>query len=495
MDANELLTSEILSNAEIIAAIYQIVKDAGITATKHVINDRQHHKLDILIPHVPGSNRMTTHPAYTTKYTMLYDPQHLTVVGGAALNLYDYKLKDVHTGRQFYQQSDYNKKKTADIDINWWPMVSTDSVIPISTSHAIAYLVKHFVHELEVAFQRNTDYLLDAILPYLNGVSMDDTLQIIVDYKHTRPAGVYNITIAFAIKGKILKICDINVHDGGSGQRYDREGREITDLRPMTEDPTYCIPIPHHPQSITILTIGEYTVAVPNLISVVDQQLFAFSNLVRAKQQRAFVSYKRAVCIKRALMRFQLQDIQGPNYQQLMDIFGTRDRMTLLHAMETIEEMIAQCIEKQVEPIRALCVERKQENCPDDMVEDLYRYVQRIEKRKNQELEQLKRQILEPLEKIHQQAYTERWKKETIIRFKQEFLFRVMKKIERIKEEITNETNIDTLRTYSNTRAFSELIQLNNMMKDIIQRRNEYRNNINKERQEYLRRHAVKLHH
>jgi hypothetical protein len=492
MDANELLTSEILSNADIIATIYQIVKDAGMTAANTVRASGNENKLCVLIPNVPDSNRMTTQCANTTKYTAVYDANHLTIVGGAALNLYDYKLKELKARRQLRELKEYIKRKTADIDINWWPVVSTNNMIPTSASRGIADLVDNFVRELQLAFYRNTDYLLDAILPYLNGVSLADTLQIIVDYKHTRPAGVYNINIVFAIKRKTLKICDINVHDGGAGQRYDREGREITDLRSMIEDPTYCFPYPNHPRSISFLSIGEYYVAVPNLVSLVDQQLFAFSNLARAKQVKALVNYKRVIFIKRVLMSFQLQDVRSPNYQELMDIFGTNNPLVLLNALETMEELTMRCVNKHVEQIQALCMERKQENSPDEIVEDLCRHIRKIQNKKKEELEQIKRHVLEPLEKIHQQADAERWKMPSTIPFKKEFIA-LMKDIERIREEIEKETNIDMLRSYNNTRAFSELIQFTNTMKNIVHRRNEYRGKINKERQEYARRHTAKL--
>lgn len=443
---NERLASEILSDATFIANIYTIIKDAGIIAAYQLENTPQRNKSCVLMPNEPGVNRSTP-CANTTKFSIQYDANSLTIVGGAALNLYDYKLKDLKTRRALRELQEYIKKKTSDIDINWWPKPlynNKSDMIPISTSPAIIELVDNFVRELQASFDRHRDYLLRAILPHIKGGNAKDTLQIYVNKRHTRMAGVFNISIIFVIKDRSLKICDINVHDGGSGQLYDREGSIIADLRPMTEDPTYCEPLPGKARSVMYLRIQDTDVAVPNLVSLVDQQLFAFDNLVRnpkeAATQKALVAARRMEFIKQTLLSFQLHDPNNrANYKELFEVFGTNNKEIVPHMIQ------------QIDHLRGTSMQR------------------------------IKNELLPPLQRLHQTIHMEWRRGGGTIPIKKEFI-KVGKQVEEVIAEIEEETDLQLLAAYKTTKAASDLQGFTSKLEDIATRRNERQRRMNEER-------------
>ena len=156
MNSNELLASEILSDVSFIIDLYSIVKGAGILASKRVQKEGLTNKVCVLMSKEEGINRMNTECAETTKCSVFYNANHLTIVGGAALSIYDEKLSLLKRRRGLIGLAEYIKKKTSDVDINWWPVVTcANGMIPISKSKAIVALVEYFIEELQTGFNRN----------------------------------------------------------------------------------------------------------------------------------------------------------------------------------------------------------------------------------------------------------------------------------------------------------------------------------------------------
>jgi hypothetical protein len=400
MNSNELLSAEILSHVEIIGEIYRIVKKAGLLASRRVTKEGIN-KTCIIMPNEKGIVRDAKVCLETTKFPLSYDPNHMTIVGGAALNIYDYKLSDLKKRRSLGELKEYIKKKTADIDINWWPVVTRTDMIPIISSEIIVRLANYFHQELQAEFDEHSSMLFQHIKPFIPNIKPEDKLQISVSQRLTFLAGVYNYTIIFIVKDKILKICDINLHDAGSGQRYDKLGKEIGELRPMTDDPTYCNPNQSHVYSISYLTIGDSFVAVPNIVSLVQQQLFAFENLLRQnKTEKALVNYRRVEFIQKVLSSLKLHDPSNKrNYEEVVEVFGTDNPEYIDNIIHVIRTAMDVSVGNHLSSLAELCMANQRKVDPslsdlcshvNDMIDsyrkkqaDLYnQMIQSIEKKK-----------------------------------------------------------------------------------------------------------------
>ena len=356
MNSNELISSRILSDVEIIADIYNIVKTAGLNATKKesVINSQN--DTCVILANQLGVNRLSTECYRSGTYPVKYDSNDITIVGGAALNIYDYKLKDFKERRGVTALEDYIKKKTSDIDIVWWPRPSTNQVIITSKSEAIIQLVEAFKIELLTDFDENKKSLEAKIKPYIPGVSDSDILTILVNASHVRPAGVFNINISFHIKNTILKICDIIVHDSGASQRYDSYGNEITYVSFMKADPIYGSPNPGNDDSIRYLNVNGIDIAVPNIKAFIKQQMLAFDNFIRVEEPKGLINYKRVEFIKKLLSSFKLNNNNNKQaYTDLLEVFTTNSKTYLLLIINAIDSRVNESIIKLYENISKVC--------------------------------------------------------------------------------------------------------------------------------------------
>jgi hypothetical protein len=356
MSSDEKISSNILSNVDIIAYIYGIVQYAGLKATQSKEVQTSKNNVCVIKPNIPGQNRVTTDCIKTTSYEIDYDSNDIMIVGGAALNIYDYKLKEFKTRRKLGTLEDYIKKKTSDIDIVWWPRPDTDKEIITSKSEAIVTLVNIFKDELIQEFSKNRENLERKIRPFITNASNSDKLRIDISSFHTWKAGVFNISIIFQIKNIVLKICDIVVHDSGSSQRFDVDGKEITDLRFMIDDPVYCAPDPIYSNGIIQLNVNGTNIAVPNIWSFVEQQMFAFDNLVRTMQIKSFINYKRVEFIKKLLLSFKLNNISNKqNYKNLIEVLKTDNLEYITLLINEINTRVYESIYKENSYINNLC--------------------------------------------------------------------------------------------------------------------------------------------
>ena len=354
MDANEIISSKILSDVEIIADIYKIIKDAGLEATndkKKVIPLRQ--EVCTIKPNVEGVTRFSPCKKSTNSYSIEYDANDIMIVGGAALNVYDHKLRAFKERHRLGVLEDYIKKKTSDIDIVWWPRKASDKEIIISKSTAIIELVRVFEVELQEKLNKASKELELKFKPYISNASNADELKIYVNSFQTRPAGVFNITIMFQIKNKLLKICDISVHDGGSGQKLDENGNQINYVQVMSKDPMYSNPAPGSTNSIKYLTVNGIDIAVPNIESFVKQQMLAFDNLIRLNEVKGFINYKRVEFIKQLLSSFNLNNRN--NSSDLLEVFSTDSRDHLSYYIDIINKRVIESVNKLDTQIIGIC--------------------------------------------------------------------------------------------------------------------------------------------
>jgi hypothetical protein len=328
MSYDEAISSTILSDVSIIADIYAIIKSAGLVASteREVVSASR--DVRVIPANTPGQNRKTAEAKQVTdKYEIAFDANDITIVGGAALNIYDFKLQALKERREIGPLEEYIKKKTSDIDIVWWPRTDTRSPIITSRSEAIIKLVLAFKAQLIEKFEAKKRELESKIRPFITNASNSDRLEIVFEMFPVYAAGVFNINVMFQMKGKTLKICDIIVHDSGSSQRYDMDGNEVTDVAFMENDPLYSFPNPGKYNSLSYLNVNSVDIAVPNIKSLIKQQLFAFENLVRARATKSFINYKRIQFIKKLLLSFKLNDPKNArNMGDLVEVFGTDQR-------------------------------------------------------------------------------------------------------------------------------------------------------------------------
>jgi hypothetical protein len=347
--------SKILSNANAIAAIYKIIKDSAILAV--AAPQVKTNASNVCILKSGGPLRAIARCTLSTSHTIEYDPNDLVVIGGAALNVYDFKLRELKDRRGLAALEEYIKKKTTDIDIVWWPRVKSDDVIITSRSEAIIELVSAFKNALIQAFNANKDSLQ---------IYLGPAASINIELTHTALVGVYYLSIFVIYPAKTIKICEILIHDSGASQRYDDKGREITTLNPMTTDPVYCSPIPGTTNSISYLNVAGVDIAVPNIESFIYQQMFAFDNLVKTSQLKSFINYKRTEFFRIIFSRFELDNPNNNrNYRELMEIFGTDNEDYPRHIFFRIAKRQNESIIRYYKEIIELC---KKENTTHDSI-------------------------------------------------------------------------------------------------------------------------------
>jgi hypothetical protein len=356
MNSNELISSKILSDVEIIADLYNIVKQSGLAATNNPRVKSAHNDVCVLKPNELGKTRLTAECRKTSEYSIKYDANDITIVGGAALNVYDYTLREFKERRELGELDSYIKKKTSDIDIVWWPRSASNKEIITSKSEAIIQLALAFRAELQQKFNDASKELEAKIKPYIVNASNADELSIYVEMFQTRPAGVFNINVQFRIKDKVLKICDISLHDSGAGQRYDADGNEITTMHFMTDDPVYCNPLPGKFNSITYLNVTGIHISVSNIHAFVNQQMLAFDNLIRVQNPKSLINYKRVEFVKILLYNFKLRNEHNThNYKELFEVFGTRHADYPTYIISQINKRVDSSILKLYKPILTLC--------------------------------------------------------------------------------------------------------------------------------------------
>lgn len=370
MNNTEDISSTILSKVGIIADIYSIIKDAGLrTVASDAVKDAKTNTT-IIKANIPGINRTTKNCRFpktndkecriSKQYSIDYNAADITIVGGAALNLYDYLLTSFKGRHKMTALEDYIKKKTSDIDIVWWPRsvtnVSTghqvDNEIVTSSSQAVMQLVYTLRNKIASGLESKKSELQAKLKESVPGAKNTDILKIEVGgdrYEidkpaHTWKAGSWTIAINFKYANKEFKICEVLVHDSGASQLYDENGNIITDLRYMSHDPIYCSPNQSKSNHISWLNINGVDIGVPNILSFVKQQMLAFSNNMTKYRDEAgkwnfkgFINYKRVEFIKLLLENIKLND--NSNISDLSEVFKTTNTEYPAHIVLQINEI------------------------------------------------------------------------------------------------------------------------------------------------------------
>lgn len=307
------LSSILLTNLHLTTSIYVLVKRAA----KSVYDDPRTKRNQTYAYPIGtlATNRQHVR-AITTHYRMEYHPDDIVVVGGMAMALYD-TLQ--HNGTYGIQSSPY-MSHTSDIDMVWYPRImDNEPSIPYDVltirSPAMEEHVLRFEEIMKQAIQdlfiMNITYIIKNTIPYV------ETVQLTVEKSDAGLlAGAHKILIFCTLTyidhtTNTFELCDISIHDGGSSQiTRNEDGSPI--LVPMYYDPMYCSPLC---QLIMIHTPLHIGITVPNIVSMIKQQLLAFHNLLHKSSDKCIIYYKRIRYLQMIITR-------NSHLPQIIQFFG-----------------------------------------------------------------------------------------------------------------------------------------------------------------------------
>ena len=286
------LSSELLTNLNITSCVYLLIKSAA-----KCIHDKMTKRNQTCAYPIGtlATNRQQM-CAISTRYQMEYHPDDLIVVGGIAMALYDVSMQD---SRQAYRIPSYLRRNTSDIDIVWYPRIidnepTTSYDVLTIRSPAMEEHVVRLEEEMKQILQEKSIYMNNIVYNIKNTIPHIMTVQLSVGHSDAGLlAGVHKIlifcTLMYTDHTTItFELCDLSIHDGGSSQiTQNEDGSRI--IVPMYHDPMYCSPF----EITTIYTPHYVGIGVPNLISMMKQQLLAFQNLLYRSSDKCIIYYRR----------------------------------------------------------------------------------------------------------------------------------------------------------------------------------------------------------
>ena len=286
------LSSELLTNLNVTSCVYLLVKSAA----KRIHDKMTKRNQTCAYPIGSFATNRQQVCAISLRYQMEYHPDDLIVVGGIAMALYDVSMQD---SRQAYGIPSYLRRNTSDIDIVWYPRIIDNEP---STSYEVLTIRSPAMEEHVVRLEEAMKQILQEKSIYMNNIvyNIKNTIPHIVSVRLTVGhsdagllAGVHKIlifcTLMYTDHTTItFELCDLSIHDGGSSQiTHHEDGSRI--LVPMYHDPMYCSPF----EITTIYTPYYVGIGVPNLISMMKQQLLAFHNLLHKSSDKCIIYYRR----------------------------------------------------------------------------------------------------------------------------------------------------------------------------------------------------------
>jgi hypothetical protein len=286
------LSSELLTNLNLTSCVYLLIKSAA----KRIHDKMTKRNQTCAYPIGTLATNRQQMCAISTRYQMEYHPDDIMVVGGIAMALYDATMQD---SKQTYAIPYYLSRNTSDIDIVWYPRIIDNEP---SMSYDVLTIRSPAMEEHVVQLEEAMKQILQEKSIIMNNIvyNIKNTIPHIVSVRLTVGhsdagllAGVHKIlifcTLTYMDHTTIMfELCDLSIHDGGSSQITQHEdGSRI--LVPMYHDPMYCSPF----EITTIYTPHYVGIGVPNLISMMKQQLLAFQNLLHKSSDKCIIYYRR----------------------------------------------------------------------------------------------------------------------------------------------------------------------------------------------------------
>lgn len=360
MNAEDLLSSKILSNKDILIDLYSVVKKAAVEATSDPAVIAEKNNVCLLPLETKNVTRVSQRCVDSRDAEVIYFADALTVIGGAALNLYEFELQEFKTRKGIPELKDFLKKSTSDLDMVWWPQFRVNkpeltNMCATSQSLAIEVLARTLTAKLQEKFHQEKDNKTQ-MMTQIGTILGDENVYVSTSVRPVYPAGVWTVNCSFMANGISYKILDIAIHDTASGQKLDKYGDAITKLEPMENDPVYSTVIPNTHKSITQLNFEGKKVSVCNISEFIRQQLFAFSLLIREPSNRslkALINYKRVVYIIELLNNIQSSNARNLNI--LQRVFKIPNYETRSKIISKIIESINTVIQYNNDYIINLC--------------------------------------------------------------------------------------------------------------------------------------------
>lgn len=333
------IASQFLSDKSLAGALYLFIQDAAIKATTRDSVIENHQKSyafpigedaksrmigetasELLLKQMIGEVALSEmkERSVIDRYRISYHPDDLLIVGGMAISLYDEAVSGIKKIK--YQNTstiqEYLQKNTTDIDIVWWPRIEDtaphmeDYVVTIN-SPAISSLITAYISELNIIFANKK--VIELIQTAIHNKRPDITLlriDIEESFKGIK-AGAKKIIVHFIIvvpeinQSEIsLEICDISIHDGASSQKETKNRSNELILKSMIDDPMYCMP---NIQTATLPLVHQRKINVPDIKSIIKQQLLAFKNLLDANNPKCIINYNRIRYLQLMIFEYDYQ--------------------------------------------------------------------------------------------------------------------------------------------------------------------------------------------
>jgi hypothetical protein len=310
------ISSRLIANDEFVPYMYSIIQNAGRAATESDEVKSNIHNVCV----IPKGTRYRTNYTVSREnadYTLEYNADDILIVGGVVLNLYDRLLSvKENSTRRISSLKEFLKRETLDIDMKWWPRVtSPDGKIITSFSQALRKLTTIFNNNLASTLKEKVGEINEKVKEVLSSYDIGK-FDIKTELLPYIIFGNETITIKFIINSIEIKICEIAIYDGGNSQTFNEWGEKIEEILPMTDDIYYSIPSSFgliSYESAKIIKINNVNIAIPSLIHYIKQQLFTFYILTRDKDntnekktiKKGMNSYKRVFFIRELLSQFK----------------------------------------------------------------------------------------------------------------------------------------------------------------------------------------------
>jgi hypothetical protein len=240
-----------------------------------------------------------------------FNPSTITLIGGAALTIYEYLIEEYRTRKagRLLRLREYIQDATRDMDIVWY-MTNAPNQIQINP-----VLVRTL--GTTIVYQLQTDYVKSIIIDLINTELHQEVAIEIETSDNAERYGTFAIRIKVTAQGyPPFTICDFSIHDGYSSQQFNdnhdpfpRDGRGQMIHRPVGTDPTYCDRF-----NILLFQVDGTYVCIPQLGRFVYQQLFAFGNLALHHDPSRWLSSMKN--LKRILYLIRVFSVINPRNSQ-----------------------------------------------------------------------------------------------------------------------------------------------------------------------------------
>ena len=221
-----------------------------------------------------------------------YNFEDITVVGGAAYNVFRIKSKKMP------------EMKTRDIDMVWWTPKKVNNDVINSVVKKFRATLLHANRVKQV--QDNLKHIIKS----LQKEPIHIEIHVSEPVTHLKGGFIVNSTLRLSIiiDGIHIKnICEIVIHNGVSSQGYHLQNSQHN-IMAATVDPIYC----NRNEDYTMLIS---TIRVPTVDRYIEQQLFAYTRL-RSEDPTAESIAKSNICLDRAL---HLRNLNDPDVTTMID--------------------------------------------------------------------------------------------------------------------------------------------------------------------------------